>query len=351
MQKTLIAMTLTTLLAASANAATVFDKAKAATVFDKDGQKFDVYGRLQGKIYDKTAAAEDKSTLKGDARFGLKGSQAIVDGLSGIAKGEWQITSEAENDGTFNARDVYVGLDGSEKGTLIFGRAYTAYYDVIAVTDYFKEWGGAGNANPGRQDGQIIYHGAWNGFSAAASYQFFDSTADYSFGSSEVVNVIKDAEKDYGYGATLGYSFPVKVSLLGGLSKDAFKTKTTNESWDKNDWALGASYGVVGEAGLYAAALYNQSTIECSSAEADGTGYEFMAIYRLPSNVSFLGGYNKLEWDAKQGAVGADTDLVDEYLLGAQYDFSSQFLAFAEYAINQVEDADDRWVLGLQYSF
>ena len=51
MQKTLIAMTLTTLLAASANAATVFDKANAATVFDKDGQKFDVYGRLQGKIY------------------------------------------------------------------------------------------------------------------------------------------------------------------------------------------------------------------------------------------------------------------------------------------------------------
>ncbi len=161
MQKTLIAMTLTTLLAASAN---------AATVFDKDGQKFDVYGRLQGKIYDKTAAAEDKSTLKGDARFGLKGSQAIVDGLSGIANGEWQIAAEGEDDSKFTTRDAYVGLDGSEKGTLIFGRAYTAYYDVIAVTDYFNEWGDAGSANPGRQDGQIIYHGAWNGFSAAASY-------------------------------------------------------------------------------------------------------------------------------------------------------------------------------------
>ena len=347
MQKTLIAMTLTTLLAASAN---------AATVFDKDGQKFDVYGRLQGKIYDKTAASaagpdEDKTTLKGDARFGLKGSQAIVDGLSGIAKGEWQIAAEGEDDSKFTTRDAYVGLDGSEKGTLIFGRTDTAYYDVLAVTDYFNEWGDIGNAYTGRQDGQIIYHGAWNGFSAAASYQFFDSTAEYSFGPEEVVKVIENAEKDYGYGATLGYSFPVKVSLLGGLSKDAFKTKTTNESWDKNDWALGASYGVVGEAGLYAAALYNQSSIEGPSAEADGTGYEFMAIYRLPSNVSFLGGYNKLEWDAKQGAVGVDADLVDEFLLGAQYDFSSQFLAFAEYAINQVEDADDRWVLGLQYSF
>lgn len=343
MQKTLIAMTLTTLLAASAN---------AATVFDKDGQKFDVYGRLQGKIYDKTAAAEEKSTLKGDARFGLKGSQAIVDGLSGIAKGEWQIASEAEDASKFTTRDAYVGLDGSEKGTLIFGRTHTAYYDVLAVTDYFNEWGDAGNAYTGRQDGQVIYHGAWNGFSAAASYQFFDSTADYTSGSSsEVITIIKDAEKDYGYGATLGYSFPVKVSLLGGLSKDAFKTKTTKQSWDKNDWALGASYGVVGEAGLYAAALYNQSKIEGPAAEADGTGYEFMAIYRLPSNVSFLGGYNKLEWDAKQGAVGADADLVDEYLLGAQYDITSQFMAFAEYAINQVDGVDDRWTLALQYTF
>ena len=343
MKKTLLAIAIPALFAASA--------ANAATVYEKDGQKFDVYGRVQTNLYDKASAGEDKSSLNGSARLGLKGSQAINDSWTGLAKGEWQVAGENQDGSAkFKARHIYLGFDGGDKGTITIGQTDTAYYDVIGLTDYMNEWGSEGNGYTGRQEGQIIYRGAWNGFAASASYQFADSKPDYAFGDDAVVGVIKAAKKDYGYAGTIGYTFPVKVAVFAGVAKDAFTT-TTDNSWDKNDWALGTSYGVDGEEGLYAAALYNESKIEGPSDEGKGKGTELVAKYRLPSAVTFLAGYNKLKWDAVSGNTGTDHDLMDAFLLGTGYEFTSKFIGWAEYKFNQVDGVDDNWTLALQYNF
>lgn len=344
MKKTLLAIAIPALFAASA--------ANAATVYEKDGQKFDVYGRVQTNLYDKDSAGEDKSSLNGFARLGLKGSQAINDGWTGLAKGEWQVAGENQDGSAkFKARHVYLGFDGGDKGTITIGQTDTAYYDVVGLTDYMNEWGSEGNAYTGRQEGQIIYRGAWNGFSASASYQFADSTPDITFGGDNAVGtVLKAAKKDYGYAGTVGYAFPANFAIVAGVSKDAFTT-TTDASWDKNDWALGTSYGVDGEEGLYAAALYDESKFEGPAAEAKAKGTELVAKYRLPSAVTLLAGYNKMKWDAVSGNTGTDHDLTDAFLLGTGYEFTSKFIGWAEYKFNQVDGVDDNWTLALQYNF
>lgn len=380
MKKTLLAIAIPALFAASA--------ANAATVYEKDGQKLDVYGRVQTNVYDKNSAGEDKSSLVGTGRLGLKGSYAINDAWTGIAKAEWKVAAEnsdstskattfktpklddngdpvkdssgdvvfedvtvKDTNNLFKARHIYLGFDGGDKGTIIVGQTDTAYYDVVGLTDYMNEWGSEGNAYTGRQEGQIIYRGAWNGFSASASYQFADSTPDWAIGGDDaVVSVIKAGKKDYGYAGTVGYAFPANFAIVAGVSKDAF-TSTTDASWDKNDWALGTSYGVDGEDGLYAAALYNESKIEGPAAEAKAKGTELVAKYRLPSAVTFLAGYNKLKWDAVSGNAGTDQDITDAFLLGTGYEFTSKFIGWAEYKFNQVDEVDDNWTLALQYNF
>ncbi len=138
MKKTLIALAVPALLVASA--------ANAATVYEKDGQKFDVYGRAQANYYNDAASDSSGSTIEGTARLGLKGSTAINDTWSAIARGEWKVAGESSDDGTFKVRHLYAGFDGGQYGTIIAGQTDTAFYAVVAPTDVFNEWGSYGNS-------------------------------------------------------------------------------------------------------------------------------------------------------------------------------------------------------------
>ena len=364
MKKTLIALAVPALLVASA--------ANAATVYEKDGQKFDVYGRAQTNIYNDVAAGSSDTTLEGSGRIGLRGTTAINDKVSGFARGEWQISSEnsdhivsnecevkpADDDHTaewvkcdstdnneLKTRHFYAGFDGGEVGKVTFGQTDTAYYDAIGVTDIFNEWGSSANAYKGRQEGQVIYNNTFAGFRVGTSYQFSDDNASLEIGSDSQGKTIKVPNLDYGYAANVGYTFAANnVGVNAGYAKDEYAQ--AGQTASKTDWALSTSYGVFGEQGLYLAALYNESKIEGSNSyDATLKGYEIAATYFFANNWGLLSGYNFAE-DKDSGV-----DSSDNYLLGAQYTFTSNFYTYAEYKLDQLEGKDDAWTLALQYNF
>ncbi len=325
MKKTLLAIAIPALFAASA--------ANAATVYEKDGQKFDVYGRAQVNYYNDAASDSSGSTVEGTGRLGLKGSTAINDTWSAIARSEWKVAGESSDDGTFKVRHLYAGFDGSQYGTIIAGQTDTAFYAVVAPTDVFNEWGSYGNsywgyrdgaANfSGRQEGQIIYTNTFGGFRGGISYRLADDANNL----------------DKSYAANLGYDFGFGV----GVTVAADQYDSQDGLADQDDWGLSASYGTFGE-GLYAGAVYTQSDIEQAGIENTHKGYELAAVYSLTNGLGFLGGYNYTEDEN-------DVELTDEFLLGAMYNFTSNFYGYAEYLLDQRAEADDQFTVALQYNF
>ena len=329
MKKTLLALAVPALLAASA--------ANAATVYEKDGQKFEVTGRAQANYYNNAASDSNGSTVEGSGRLGLRGSSAINDTWSAIARGEWQIAAENSDNGdkteNFKVRHLYAGFDGSQYGTIIAGQTDTAFYTVVAPTDIFNEWGSYGNsywgyrggaANfGGRQEGQIIYSNSFGGFRGGASYRLAEDTENL----------------DKSYAGNLGYDFGFGVGVTVGAdqydSQDGLK--------DQSDWGLSATYGTFGE-GLYLAGVYTQSEIEQAGVDNTHQGYELAAVYSLSNGLGFLGGYNYTEDEN-------DDELTDEFLVGAMYNFTSNLLGYTEFALDQRDDADNLATVALQYNF
>ena len=325
MKKTLLALAVPALLAASA--------ANAATVYEKDGQKFEVTGRAQANYYNNAASDSNGSTVEGSGRLGLRGSSAINDTWSAIARVEWKVAGETSDNGTFDVRHMYAGFDGSQYGTIIAGQTDTAYYAVVAPTDIFNEWGSYGNsywgyrggsANfGGRQEGQINYSNSFGGFRGGVSYRLADDTVDL----------------DKSYAGNLGYDFGFGVGVTVGA--DQYDSQSGLK--DQNDWGLSATYGTMGE-GLYLAGVYTQSEIEQAGIENTHKGYELAATYTLANSLGFLGGYNYTEDEN-------DVELTDEFLVGAMYNFTSNLLGYTEFALDQRDDADNLATVALQYNF
>ena len=67
-------------LLATLVAATAATTASAATVYDKDGNSFEVGGRVQGGFYSVAANDGDASALKGAARLNIGGQSVITEG-------------------------------------------------------------------------------------------------------------------------------------------------------------------------------------------------------------------------------------------------------------------------------
>ncbi|MCJ8212809.1 porin [Aeromonas veronii] len=359
MKKTILAIAIPALFASAAN---------AAVIYDKDGTTFDVYGRVQA---DYKGEHDDKdATLVGTSRLGWSGKIALNNTWSGIAKTEWQVAAEnsdnsktrkvldkngdvvgtfEDDNGKFKARHIYAGFDGSQYGQVIFGQTDTAFYDSIAATDIFNEWGSRGNYYEGRQEGQVIYSNKVGGFTGKVSYQTSD---DKFFVDTDAAGdikelVITDVKRKNAYSAAVGYAFDFGLGVNAGYAYSDLEGKTAPaDKGEKEDWALSANYSI---AGFYFAGMYTEGEIKnkTNGAKVDGKGYEFAASYNVDA-WTFLAGYNFAE--ARQTG-GEYKDLVEDTLLGVQYAFTPKLKAYTEYKIEGLDNKDDQWTVALQYNF
>ena len=208
MKKTILAIAIPALFASAAN---------AAVIYDKDGTQVGITGNLRTQfVSDHDKKAED---LGGRARIGLSTKVALNDTWSGLAKGEWQLTSNKSTEGDdgddITYREVSVGLDGSQFGMIRFGQLDTVFNDVINKADIANENSGLASVYDGRQEGQVRYDGQWNGVSFGASY--ITANTGYKDVGSNNGLVELTGDLDRGYAAKLGYEAPFGLALIAGL--------------------------------------------------------------------------------------------------------------------------------------
>ena len=163
MKKSLLALSVIA-VAASAN---------AATVYEKDNTSLTIDGRVQSVFYNGnySKAGEKDSSIENSARFGIGGKTQLADWVAGIGYAQWDMDSN-QNDGV-RARDQFVGADFGEFGLVKAGRFLDSTYSVEAATDIYEDAAGyvQGKHNSERRGGQLQYTFDNYGFFAQAGVQ------------------------------------------------------------------------------------------------------------------------------------------------------------------------------------
>ncbi len=173
MQRKVLALMIPALLMAGAT--------HAAEIYNKDGNKLDLYGKVDGLHYfsDDKGADGDQTYM----RLGFKGETQINDMMTGYA--QWEYNIQANNtEGSDNqswTRLAFAGIKVGDYGSFDYGRNYGVLYDVEGWTDMLPEFGGdsytkADNFMTGRANGVATYrntdfYGLVQGLNFALQYQ------------------------------------------------------------------------------------------------------------------------------------------------------------------------------------
>ncbi|HFW3850537.1 TPA: porin OmpS2, partial [Salmonella enterica subsp. enterica serovar Enteritidis] len=365
--------------------------AHAAEIYNKDGNKLDLYGKVDGLHY-----FSDDSSKDGDQtymRVGFKGETQINDQLTGYGQWEYNVqanTTEGEGANSWT-RLAFAGLKFGDYGSFDYGRNYGVLYDVEGWTDMLPEFGGdsytyADNYMTGRANGVATYRntdffGLVDGLNFALQYQGKNesqSADDVNIGTNNRNNG-DDIRYDNGDGFGISTTYDIGMGFSAGA---AYTTSDrTNEQvnaggtiagGDKADaWTAGLKYDANN---IYLATMYSETRNMTPYGKTDAgyaggvanktQNFEVTAQYQfdfgLRPAVSFLMSKGK---DLTYNNVnGDDKDLVKYADVGATYYFNKNFSTYVDYKINLLDDddqfykdagisTDDIVALGMVYQF
>ncbi|MFJ2973666.1 porin OmpC [Kluyvera sp. NPDC087067] len=358
MNRKVLALVIPALLAAGA--------AHAAEIYNKDGNKLDVYGKVDGLHY-----FSSNSNSDGDqsyVRFGFKGETQINDMLTGYGQWEYNVQANNTESNTDNAwtRLGFAGLKFGEYGSFDYGRNYGVLYDVEGWTDMLPEFGGdsytySDNYMTGRTNGVATYRnndffGLVDGLNFALQYQ---GKNENQSGEGDDVgtnnrtgsdNVRKD--NGDGFGISTSYDFGMGFSAAAAYSTSDRTNEQQNGShaqFAKGEtaeaWTTGLKYDANN---VYLAAMYSETrnmTPYGNYGIADKTqNVEVTAQYQfdfgLRPAISYLQSKGKDLLNAN-GTNAGDHDLVKYMDVGATYYFNKNMSTYVDYKINLLNDNDD----------
>ncbi|MBJ9201486.1 porin OmpC [Citrobacter sp. FDAARGOS_156] len=393
MKRKVLALLLPALLAAGA--------ANAAEIYNKNGNKLDLYGKVDGLRY-----FSDDTDNDGDqtyARLGFKGETQINDMLTGYGQWEYNIQANGtEGDkGDSWTRLAFAGLGFAENGTFDYGRNYGVVYDVEAWTDMLPEFGGDTYTQTdvymlGRTNGVATYrnHGFFglaDGLNFALQYQGNNegsSVGQEGSGNSENRKLAK--ENGDGFGMSTSYDFDFGLSLGAAYSssdrtddqvargyQDGINKRNNYAGGETAEaWTVGAKYDANN---VYLAAMYaetrNMTYYGGGNGESNGgianktQNFEVVAQYQfdyglrpsiayLQSKGSDLGGQEVSHGNWRY----VDKDLVKYVDVGMTYYFNKNMSTYVDYKINLLDEddsfyesngiaTDDIVAVGLVYQF
>ncbi|ENC9731749.1 TPA: porin OmpC [Citrobacter freundii] len=375
MKRKVLAIVIPALMAAGA--------AHAAEVYNKDGNKLDLYGKVDGLHY-----FSDDSSKDGDQtymRMGFKGETQINDQLTGFGQWEYQVnanTTESDKGNSFT-RLAFAGLKFGDYGSFDYGRNYGVLYDVEGWTDMLPEFGGdsytqADNFMTGRANGVATYRntdffGLVNGLNFALQYQGKNENQSLSDANVGTNNRDGDTRYDNGDGFGLSSTYDLGMGVSFGAAytssdrtNDQINSSNANYAGgDKADaWTAGLKYDANN---IYLATMYSE-TRNMTPYGKDGIAnktqnFEVTAQYQfdfgLRPAVSFLMSKGK-----DLNATDGDKDLVKYADVGATYYFNKNFSTYVDYKINLLDEddsfynkdhadisTDDVVALGMVYQF
>ena len=382
MNRKVLALVIPALLAAGA--------AHAAEVYNKDGNKLDIYGKVDGLHYFSSNSAND-----GDQSYfqgGFKGETQITDQLVGYGQWEYKVmANQTESDaGNGFTRLGFAGLKFGDYGSFDYGRNYGVLYDVEGWTDMLPEFGGdtytnADNFMTGRTNGVATYRnndffGLVDGLNFALQYQGKNENqsgeGDDMIGTNNRTNGKIRKDNGDGFGMSTSYDFGMGVSAAAAYSTsnrtDAQKNglRDGNKQFAKGDtadaWTAGLKYDANN---IYLATMYSETrnmTPYGDDGIADKTqNFEVTAQYQfdfgLRPAISYLQSKGK-DLINTDGTNAGDQDLVKYMDLGATYYFNKNMSTYVDYNINLLDGnksfyqengiaTDNIVAMGLVYQF
>ncbi|CAI1610280.1 MULTISPECIES: porin [Serratia] len=331
--------------------ATAASMANAAEIYNKDGNKLDLYGRVNAKhLFSDNKSADGDATY---VRFGFKGETQINSDLTGYGQWEYNVqANHAESAGTegTKTRLGFAGLKFANYGSFDYGRNYGVVYDVESYTDMLPEFGGdtytyTDNFMNGRSTGLATYRnrsffGLVDGLNIALQYQ----------GKNE--NDRSNIHKQNGD----GYGMSVDYQDIGGSGIGAAVAfSDSNRTKYQKDAAYGATYGKGDSATawttalkydanqVYLAAMYAETrnmtpiTVNGVAGFANKTqNFEVVAQYQFENGLRPSLAY--LQSKGKDIETIGDVDLVKYIDIGATYYFNKNMYTYVDYKINQLND-------------
>ncbi|HCL5404326.1 TPA: porin OmpC [Citrobacter freundii] len=395
MKRKVLALLLPALLAAGA--------ANAAEIYNKNGNKLDLYGKVDGLRYFSDNPGDDGDQTY--ARLGFKGETQINDMLTGYGQWEYNIKANGtEGDkGDSWTRLAFAGLGFGQNGTFDYGRNYGVVYDVEAWTDMLPEFGGDTYTQTdvymlGRTNGVATYRnkgffGQVDGLNFALQYQGNNEgegtwSGQEGSGNSEGRKLAK--ENGDGFGMSTSYDFDFGLSLGAAYSSsdrtDDQVARGYQDGMNKRNnyaggetaeaWTVGAKYDANN---VYLAAMYAETRNMTYYGGGNGEGnggianqtqnVEIVAQYQfdfgLRPSIAYLQSKGK-DLGGQEVSHGnwryVDKDLVKYVDVGMTYYFNKNMSTYVDYKINLLDEddsfyesngiaTDDIVAVGLVYQF
>ena len=376
MKRNILAVVIPALLAAGA--------ANAAEVYNKDGNKLDLYGKVDARHM-----FSDNSGDDGDAtyvRFGFKGETQIADQLTGY--GQWEYNVQANH--TESGADVqdgnktrlgFAGLKFGDAGSFDYGRNYGVIYDAMSYTDQLPVFGD----DTLYQDNDNFLIGRSTGVATYRNSNFFGLVDGLSFALQYQGKNQGDREAKFqngdGWGTSVAYDTGMGISAVGSYFSanrtDKQKEDGTGDKadayglglkYDANNVYLAAFYGESRNTTPYGATFVNGGNRQSIAANKT-TNFEVVAQYQfdfglrpsiayLQSKGKQLDGFTNSDGD---NYGGGSADLVKYIDVGTYYYFNKNMSTYVDYKINLLKDndytraagrsTDDVVGVGLQYQF
>ena len=339
----------------------------AAEIYNNNGNKLDLYGKVDGLHYFSDDTSEDGDQTY--ARFGIKGETQIASELTGYGQWEYNIqanTTEKEGANSWT-RLAFAGLKFADYGSLDYGRNYGVVYDIESWTDMLPEFGGDTYTQT-----DVYMTGRTNGVATYRNSDFFGLVDGLSFalqyqGKNDHDRAIRKQNGD-GFSTAATYAFDNGIALSAGYSgSNRSVDQKADGNGDKAEaWATSAKYDANN---VYAAVMYSQTynmTPENQGNYFAGKTQNFEAVvqyqfdFGLRPSIGYVQTKGK-DLQARGGFSGGDADLVKYVEVGTWYYFNKNMNVYAAYKFNQLDDnaytreagvaTDDQAAVGIVYQF
>ncbi|EAQ5915448.1 porin OmpC [Salmonella enterica] len=343
--------------------------ANAAEIYNKDGNKLDLYGKVDGLHY--FSSNKNKDGDQSYVRLGFKGETQINEQVTGYGQWEYQINTNRPEDGdTSNSpqsytRLAFAGLSFGNAGSIDYGRNYGVLYDIGAWTDMLPEFGNdsyenSDNFMTGRANGLLTYRnngffGLVDGLNFALQYQGKNDGNNWKGDTWDGTPLSNNSRKIAGQNGD-GFGLSATYDAGMGISAGAAYTNSnrTSEQKYRDDggnkaeaWTAGLKYDAND---VYLAANYTQTRNmtwfniaddsrigQDNQKDYDGDfahktdNWEVVAQYQFDSGLRPSVAY--LQSRARNTGYG-DFDLVKYADVGATYNFNKNMSAYVDYKIN-----------------
>nr|ADA57642.1 outer membrane protein [Edwardsiella tarda] len=380
------------LLAVVIPALLVAGAANAAEIYNKDGNKLDLYGKVDALHYFSNNNSKDGD--QSYIRFGFKGETQINDQLTGYGQWETQanVNKPESNSANFATRLGFAGLKYGNYGSIDYGRNYGVLYDIEGWTDVLPEFGGdtsaqtdnymanrANNLATYRNNG---FFGLVDGLDFALQYQGKNDGHAYgkdanSWNGAPLSNNAREIQGQNGDGFGMSTTYDLGWGISAGAAYTT-SNRTTEQKWSGNQansnvaggnkaqsWGAGLKYDANN---IYLATMYtetqNMTPFGDNGIANKAKNFEAVAQYQfdfgLRPSIAYLQS-KASELNAYNGFNGGKADLVKYVDLGATYYFNKNMSTYVDYKINLLDEndftrtnsinTDDIVALGLVYQF